>query len=167
MLAYLDAVDKDFGLPIHGAEMQQETLGAESGRGECTAIPEALRGRDGALHAGKRRFDGKWNQDAAFECVRPGGVFGGDGIAPEAVEIGPCSASQLGPRVIGQGVGGIHLRSPRRGDGEIGQFPLRAAERNGTAEQNCEDAARVHGPIVHAGRRTWGDASSTMMLSAK
>ena len=109
------AVDADHGLPIHGAEVQQQALAAGQVRAKRTC---------GDTRAIACRSSGFFTPDRA-DSTRKGtrilpSNFAGlaassrsvIGVVPQAVEVRPFCADHLRPRIFGQRALRVHLGGP-------------------------------------------------------
>jgi hypothetical protein len=56
-----------------------------AGVSEVPPVPEHLIGKEGALYAGKERFDRKWDEDGPFKRLRVAGAGGEDGVIPATI----------------------------------------------------------------------------------
>ncbi len=81
---------------------------------EFALIPERLIGFEQSTHAGEGGFQCEGDEDFTVPFFRSGGVLGQDGIVPEAVEVGPCAAHELGARVFGPDFIGREIFPPLR-----------------------------------------------------
>ena len=145
------AVHKDFGLPIDGAEMEQQLLVFPISRHfERAAIPEPVLLANELLHAGERRLDRKRHHDRPRQrlprrrCI----TFMRRGPLPHAVEVHPGLSHHLRTRIFAVHVLGSDHASPacrlrtRRSNGGGRRLPLQGhcgAEGDGDERRRNED----------------------------
>ena len=123
VLADLRAVDEHLGLPVHGAEVEEQPASRrEGGSRERTAVPNPLVLAHRTPDAAERRLDGKGNEDAAVEAVGSRRLARHDRVVPAAIEVEPERARphELRPRVLGQRAVGRDLARPARDERRIG-----------------------------------------------
>ena len=82
------AIHKHGGLVVDGFEVQQTAL-VGAGLRKFAFIPKSFVGFDQATDTRESRLGAKWHENAAVPCFGSGGILGGDGVFPEAVEISP------------------------------------------------------------------------------
>ena len=121
MFADLRAVDPDFRLPVHSAEVQENALAGPSFReGECALIPEKILPADEFADTRKGGFHRERNENLPVRGEFPPGLRHlaerRDGIIPQPVETHPLRPHHLRPRILGKRILRIDLRSPPRLD---------------------------------------------------
>ena len=156
--ADLQSIDPDGGVPIDGAEIEQDASAAlvptaALRQFEGAAVPESVVRTDAFHDAGQRRLDGVGDEDLAVEFARLRSVFLGDRVVPEAVEVQPVAADHLRPGVFRQRVVRRDILGPLGHQRSASGFPLGlggdAAECH---EQDCqEDHARFRRPFDSGG----------------
>jgi hypothetical protein len=123
------AVDGDFAFPIDGAEVEEEATGVfEVGRVEGAVIDELVIRANSFHDAGEGRFDGEGDEDLAVIFAWQARSLPHDGIVPEAVEVGPVVANELGAGVFGVDIGGRNILGPAGHERAGGRFPIGGAD---------------------------------------
>ena len=118
------AVHPDIGLPVRGADVEQDAAAAPRGRNrEAALVPEAAVGAGAFADAREGRLRGKGHEDLAVEMLgfAPDGE---DRIVPKPVEVLPCVAHELRTRVFGQHLLRIEFLTPRGEQAYLGRLPL-------------------------------------------
>ena len=150
MPADADAVQINVGLPVHGAEVQQQGSLPPFGRdSEAAFVPQHLVFGQPALYARERRLQGIGNEYLPVEELRLRGVGRAYGVIPVSVEVLPGGSHQRGTGVFGQRAGGIDLVGPGGFDFVACGLPClrRSAQDTPGGEQKGEDGL-VHSSFV-------------------
>ena len=136
--AELLAVDRDLGLPIHRAEVQQHVPAAPAlGDLEAAAIGHAV----GVLHHARQgRLDGVRHEDLGLRAV-------GQLDVPQAVEVQPLLADHLRPRIFGQGLFRRDVLGPARHQRPGGRLPLGGP--GGRQQQQGEQSGNHQRQALH------------------
>ena len=146
VFADLRSVHPHGGVPVHGAEVQQQpAVARHGGRREGAVVPEALRVGDGALHSAELRLHRERHEDLAVPVRGLRGAAVGDGVVPLAVEVGPDRARELWARIVGPGALGGDVPEPAGADvgGRLGRRGGSRAEHRGR-DQGGEGGTHTH-----------------------
>ena len=117
-------VDPDRGIPIDGAEVQQNPLTLPVGRKrELAAVPEPTVGPDRLHHAGERRLDGERHQNLPIEGFDLLFVSRTNRVFPKAVQVMPVLSDHLRAGIFSQRIVGRDVFRPTGHQRTLGRPP--------------------------------------------